>query len=106
MAAASFVSVPVGTEFPLENLPWGMFVRSNDATRRPRLGVALGAHVVDVGALQRAGLLPGPQLSASDRGRQCMQQVPGSRLATGDTQVAIGEASGGWLLPSLHSVTE
>jgi len=40
----SVVPVPEGSDFPLENLPYGVF----DAGDGPRIGVALGDHVVDL----------------------------------------------------------
>lgn len=58
------------TDFPLENLPFGVFSTSEDSSRR--IGVALGNHVVDVRALQQAGLFSGPHMSAVS---DCLQQV-------------------------------
>jgi fumarylacetoacetase len=45
-----------GTDFPLQNLPYGVF-RTTGATT-PRIGVALGDHVLDLVAAATAGLLP------------------------------------------------
>ena len=42
------------TDFPLNNLPYGVFSREGEAAR---CGVALGAHVIDLAALEQAGLL-------------------------------------------------
>jgi len=50
------VPVPPGSDFPLENLPYGVF----DPGDGPRLGVALGDHVIDLRAASGAGLLPHP----------------------------------------------
>ena len=50
----SWVPLPDGTDFPLENLPWGVF---STATRDARIGVALGAHIVDVRQLAERGFL-------------------------------------------------
>lgn len=66
----SFVPIPVGSDFPLHNLPYGCCRRRSDSGRR-RLCVALGEHVVDLGALQAAGLFSGPVLSGSN----CFSQV-------------------------------
>lgn len=41
-------------DFPLANLPYGVFSRGGDA---PRCGVAIGDHVVDLAALAASGLL-------------------------------------------------
>ncbi len=53
----SWVPVPGGSPFPLQNLPYGIFSRGE---RPPRVGVAIGADVLDLGELARAGLLDGP----------------------------------------------
>jgi len=61
---ASFLPTPPDSDFPLANLPWGVFsergASSSPSASRPRIGVALGDSVVDVGLLQRRGLLSGP----------------------------------------------
>ncbi len=41
-------------DFPLANLPYGVFSRGGDT---PRCGVAIGDHVVDLAALAASGLL-------------------------------------------------
>jgi fumarylacetoacetase len=56
-AAASWVEVPQGSHFPVQNLPYGVFARPGQA---PRLGVAIGEHVLDLAGLAQADLLPGP----------------------------------------------
>ncbi|MFJ5383654.1 fumarylacetoacetase, partial [Cupriavidus sp. CER94] len=43
------------THFPLQNLPYGIFSMGNGA---PRVGVAIGDHVLDLSVLDDAGLLP------------------------------------------------
>ncbi len=52
----SWVPVPDGSDFPLANLPYGIFSRRGEA---PRVGVAIGAQVLDLAALARHGLLEG-----------------------------------------------
>ena len=42
------------TEFPLNNLPYGVFSVDGD---EPRCGVAIGDFVLDVAGLEEAGLL-------------------------------------------------
>lgn len=42
------------TGFPLNNLPYGVFSREGEAAR---CGVALGAHVIDLAALEQSGLI-------------------------------------------------
>ena len=43
------------TDFPLNNLPYGVFATEGEA---PRCGVAIGDFVLDVAALEASGLLP------------------------------------------------
>ncbi len=43
-----------GTEFPLNNLPYGVFSTAD----RPRCGVAIGTRVLDLAGLEADGLLP------------------------------------------------
>lgn len=53
-ARASWVPVPAGSHFPLQNLPYGVFAADDGA---PRVGVAIGDHVLDLAGLAGAGLL-------------------------------------------------
>ena len=43
-----------GTDFPIQNLPFGVF--RHDFEERPRVGIAIGEHVLDCLAAARAGL--------------------------------------------------
>ncbi len=52
--------VPGGSDFPVENLPYGAFSTEDDPASR--LGVAIGDHVVDLRALARHRRLPHPEL--------------------------------------------
>jgi fumarylacetoacetase len=63
VAMASFVAVTPGSQFPIQNLPFGVFRPRPDATPRP--GVAIGDSVVDLSVLSKAGLFDGPLLSNS-----------------------------------------
>ena len=45
MATRSWVPVPDGSDFPLQNLPYGVFSRGGE---NPRCGVAIGDHVLDL----------------------------------------------------------
>ena len=51
----SWVNVPENSDFTIYNLPYGIFHESGKA----RVGVAIGEQVLDLDALQRAGLLDG-----------------------------------------------
>ncbi|MBC8746716.1 MULTISPECIES: fumarylacetoacetase [Paraburkholderia] len=56
---------PLG-DFPIQNLPFGIFSDRDNDTRR--VGVAIGDQIVDLAALQAAGLLsvPAPNVFARD----------------------------------------
>lgn len=55
-AAASFVESAAGSEFPIQNLPIGIFRAAGGS---PRAGVAIGDSVLDLAAVDEAGLLDG-----------------------------------------------
>jgi fumarylacetoacetase len=48
----SFVPVDAASDFPIQNLPYGVF--STDALPTPRVGVAIGDHVLDLWELEQA----------------------------------------------------
>jgi fumarylacetoacetase len=59
----SFVPVARDSHFPIQNLPYGVFV--TPANYAPRVGVAIGDLVLDLSVLEQAGLLdvvPGERL--------------------------------------------
>jgi fumarylacetoacetase len=66
-ALRSWVPVPPESHFPIQNLPYGIFRRKGDV---PRVGVAIGDHVLDLAAVEAAGLLDTPAL----RGRAVFAQ--------------------------------
>jgi len=87
MPLKSFIDVPPDSHFPLENLPFGVFKpRSGGGAR---IGVAIGDHVVDLLALNEAGLfqdLPPAETTALTRdslnelfalGREACRRVRG-----------------------------
>ncbi len=49
----SWLSISPDSDFPIQNLPYGVFQRPGNA---PRVGVAIGEHVLDLAALHEAGL--------------------------------------------------
>lgn len=55
MTVRSWVTVAPDSDFPLENLPYGVFERGGT----PRIGVAIGESIFDLCAASRAGLLDG-----------------------------------------------
>jgi fumarylacetoacetase len=52
----SFIDVPQGSDFPIQNLPYGVIIPNGSS--RPRPGTAIGDWVVDLAALEEADLLP------------------------------------------------
>ena len=79
------------TDFPLQNLPLGVF--SVDEGPR-RSGVALGAHIIDLEGLINAGLLQGPALVAAQgtlggRLNAFFAQGQGARVALRERLIAI-----------------
>ncbi len=52
MPLQSFVEVAAGSDFPLENLPFGVFQPKGEAAR---VGVAIGEFVLDLSTLEEAG---------------------------------------------------
>lgn len=52
----SFIDVDPDSHFPLQNLPFGVF-RRKSGDDRPSIATAIGDHVVDLRALEEAGLL-------------------------------------------------
>jgi fumarylacetoacetase len=67
-ALRSWVPVPPESHFPIQNLPYGIFrPRPGDF---PRVGVAIGDHVLDLAAVEAAGLFDTPAL----RGRAVFGQ--------------------------------
>lgn len=51
----SFIAVAANSDFPLQNLPYGVFQPQGETAR---VGVAIGTEVLDLAALEAAGLLP------------------------------------------------
>lgn len=52
----SFVPDAQNTDFPIQNLPFGIFRPRSDS---PRIGVAIGDYILDLSVLARRGLIPG-----------------------------------------------
>jgi fumarylacetoacetase len=53
-----------GTDFPIQNLPYGVFAKRADPV--PRIGVAIGDQVLDLAACGREGLLRGLPAAVED----------------------------------------
>jgi len=64
----SFIAGAQETDFPIQNLPYGVFTPAGQA--RARVGVAIGNQVLDLGVLEEAGLLDHPALPGRETFRQ------------------------------------
>ncbi|EFJ45774.1 hypothetical protein VOLCADRAFT_63270 [Volvox carteri f. nagariensis] len=53
----SFIEVPLDSDFPLENLPWGVFEAPGPAGPQVHVGVALGQHVISATELQLCSIV-------------------------------------------------
>ncbi len=56
MSPQTWVPVPEGSDFPITNLPYGVFRGTNGR----RIGVAIGEHILDLAGVAERGLLDGP----------------------------------------------
>lgn len=57
---SSFLDVDAESHFPIQNLPYGVFTPSSEHT--PRVGVAIGAHVLDLAVLHEEERFDHPSL--------------------------------------------
>ncbi len=64
MSEASYVYVRPDTDFPIDNLPYGIF--SPGAGGPPRVGVAIGDWVLDLAVLEAEGLFKDERLAGRD----------------------------------------
>ncbi len=55
------------TDFPIQNLPFGVFTRSGDPDTSARVGVAIGDSILDVSAAVNAKILPASSAAAACR---------------------------------------
>src|SRR3981081_4000186 len=60
--ADTWLEVPLGSPFPAESLPYGVF--SSAPGGGPRVGVAVGAHVLDLAALLDDEVFGRPSLNS------------------------------------------
>ena len=63
MNLKSWVNVPEVTDFPIQNLPFGIF---STMTLSPRVGVAIGEFILDLQSLEKLGFLEGLGFSSED----------------------------------------
>lgn len=57
---SSFLEVDAHHPFPIQNLPYGVFLPPNSTV--PRVGVAIGDHVLDLATLNEEGIFDAPEL--------------------------------------------
>ncbi|MBM3608297.1 MAG: fumarylacetoacetase, partial [Alphaproteobacteria bacterium] len=55
-AHKSFIETPAGSDFPIQNLPFGAFSTPSDP--HPRIGVAIGDFILDLAVIEASSLLP------------------------------------------------
>ncbi len=67
------------TDFPLQNLPFGVFRRKN-SRQMPRVGTAIGGFVLDVGAVGQAAAFDGLALEAAEA---CKEPALNALMALG-----------------------
>ncbi|GAB2301028.1 hypothetical protein Dimus_035064 [Dionaea muscipula] len=63
-ALKSFIEVHPDSDFPIQNLPYGVF--KPDPLSQPRPGVAIGDYVLDLSEIYSAGFFDGPLLYGSE----------------------------------------
>jgi fumarylacetoacetase len=79
----SWVNVPTNSDFPIQNLPFGIFSVAGDS---PRVGVAIGEEILDLKVLSELGYLNDVPFSTSDfdqpylntmmmRGKQAVREL-------------------------------
>src|SRR4051812_42822380 len=54
MALPSFIEIPADSDFPVENLPYGVFKPEG---KPARVGVAVGGQILDLSVIEEAGCL-------------------------------------------------
>ena len=80
----TWVDVPTDTDFPIENLPFGMFRLAGDG--RPRPGVAIGDQIVDLISIHELGVM---RLRKNELEATALNPLlSGDRLAAIRTRVA------------------
>jgi hypothetical protein len=91
--STSFIDVAPDCDFPIQNLPYGVFSRRGTTSKH--IGVAIGDLVLDVSLAAAKGLFTGPLLSKSD----CFLQVGGHLVALSWHDISSAAA----LLPPTHA---
>jgi fumarylacetoacetase len=71
-ALTTWVNVPAGSDFPIQNLPFGVFKTSSLFTR---VGVRIGDHVLDLKTLHVLGYLDNLQFGLEDFDTDCLNHL-------------------------------
>jgi len=71
-ALTTWVNVPAGSDFPIQNLPFGVFKTSSLSTR---VGVRIGDHVLDLKTLHVLGYLDDLQFILEDFDTDCLNHL-------------------------------
>lgn len=74
-ALKSWVEVKPNSDFPIQNLPFGMFMTSQMTSRA---GVAIGEYILDLAVIAEAGLLDGIKFDKKDLSRPYLNWFIGS----------------------------
>jgi fumarylacetoacetase len=78
-ALKSWVEVKPGSDFPIQNLPFGVF-RNGD--EHPRVGIAIGEYILDLKALHILGHIPNQPFDISDFDTDCLNNMMGAGKKT------------------------
>eukprot|EP00331_Platyophrya_macrostoma_P005179 CAMPEP_0176424892 /NCGR_PEP_ID=MMETSP0127-20121128/11090_1 /TAXON_ID=938130 /ORGANISM="Platyophrya macrostoma, Strain WH" /LENGTH=430 /DNA_ID=CAMNT_0017806001 /DNA_START=31 /DNA_END=1323 /DNA_ORIENTATION=- len=60
----SFIAYAADHPFPIQNIPFGVFIPNKDHLRRPRCGTRIGDFVIDLDALEAKGYFKGERFEA------------------------------------------
>ncbi|NNK80062.1 MAG: fumarylacetoacetase, partial [Flavobacteriales bacterium] len=95
---SSWVEVPEGSDFPIQNLPFGIFSTSNS---NPRPGVAIGEHILDLEQIAELGFFSdlgfpidcfqartlNPMMKHGKKGSRAIRERISQLLSTDDTEL-------------------
>ena len=90
MTLRSWVPVPEDSEFPIQNLPYGVF--STESVTKPRVGVAIGDHILDLVVASKVSPLNGTRaahLSVFDQVSMAVQCKDAYRFSSLSSSVII-----------------
>ena len=85
----SWINVPSGSDFPIQNLPFGIFSVNGDS---PKVGVAIGDKIIDLKELHELGYLSDLPFSVSDFDNEFLNDMMlHGKQATRDLRNRISE---------------